>query len=238
MSSTPAANPLRFGIAVLSLCLAAVAQALAQPSTPPEKARRLEALLPDGSTVLVRRYADFNADGVRDAVVVAHRRDRADDPRTLVIAFGHPAGGYTLSLRSDTAIPEVATGGAAARDGFDELQVLRNTFTISRYGGSSVQHSERWQFRFQDGDWFLIGERLSTGGNRVRCPTLSPRTEARADETCVGYTVDSNFVTGRQQITHLFDGEATRNAVVRRALPKKALVRLAEFSPQPWAPFP
>lgn len=128
-----------------------------------------EAFIPAGYAVLHRAGADFNGDGLRDVLLVLANQADPDAGRPLLILFRDPAGGYTLSIRTDQAVPEAATGGAAANDGFDGIRLRGNTFIISRYGGSSVRHADAWQFRYQQGVWVLIGEMLAASGPGGRC---------------------------------------------------------------------
>jgi hypothetical protein len=187
--------------------------------------------------VLTRTAADFNGDGLQDVLLVLVKKADPEGDRPLLVLFRAAAGGYTLSIRTDRAIPEAGTGGAASNDGFDGIRVRGNTFVISRYGGSSVRHSDAWQFRYQQGEWVLIGETLEAGGPGVSCPGV-PQDRTLA---CTGYRIDTNFLTRRQVITAdytdgLRDKEVSR--VTRRTLPAGKSVRLADFEPRPLAPMP
>jgi len=96
-------------------------------------------------------------------LLVLAKKAVADADRPLLILFRDPNSGYRLSVRTDQAIPEPGSGGAAANDGFDGVKVVRNTFIISRYGGSSVRSPDAWQFRFQYSDWVLIARSRRAG---------------------------------------------------------------------------
>jgi hypothetical protein len=224
-------------VALLGAALLAAGTAAAQPPAMAGAAPTVDKFVPPGYRVLLRATADFNGDGLRDVLLVLARKGDADADRPLLILFRDPAGGYTLSIRADRAIPETAAGGAAANDGFDGVKVRGNTFVISRYGGSSVRHSDEWQFRFQEGEWVLIGEALTAAGPGVVCPGALDN----QDLICTGYKIDTNFLTRRQVVTADYadvarDKDASR--VVRRTLPAGRLVRLAEFEPRRWAPMP
>lgn len=228
---------LRLRAAILLAALVLATGAAAQPPPVPGTAPTVDKFVPPGYRVLLRAAADFNGDGLQDVLLVLVKKADPDGNRTLLILFREAAGGYTLSIRSDQAIPETGTGGAVSNDGFDRIRVRGNTFVIARYGGSSVRHADAWQFRYQQGEWVLIGETLTAAGPGVGCPGAPDN----KDLVCTGYKIDTNFLTRRQVITADYvdvarDKDASR--VVRRTLPAGKLVSLAEFEPRPWAPMP
>jgi hypothetical protein len=145
--------------------------------------------------------------------------------------FKRRAGRYVQSIRIDHAVPEPGSGGAATADGFEFIKVRRKTFVIGQYGGSSVNHATAWQFRYQNQNWYLIGELTNTGGIDVTCP----RSFGLVAAQCLGYKVDTNFVTGRQISTAygiLRESHEETTRVIRRTLGKKKLMLLADFEPR------
>ena len=219
------------------LCALGNVAALAEVPPSPRFGTAVESFIPTGYSPIAQEQADFNGDGRLDVVLVVASKADPDADRPLLILFRRPSGGFVLSHRSDRAIPERATGGIASPDGFAGLRVERNTFLIAEYGGSSVRSSTRWRFRFQDGDWFLIGETLRLDGAGVEC--LNPK--LAGDRECLGYQIDTNFLTGRQIIKHDYHDLAAdqdRTQMIRRTVRVEKLVRLVDFEPRPWAAIP
>lgn len=215
----------------LALLLAIVMQCetstvLAQPTN---QAVFRDFVPPDYSVVL-QNEADLNGDGLPDLLLVLKKIGESDTPRPLVVLFQERAGQYALSIRTDKAIPESGSGGVASTDGFDGIKMTRNGFVISQFGGSSVRHSFDWKFRYQDGDWYLIGETELIGGPGVSCPPI----KRRKAPPCGAYKMDTNFLTRKQIGTVYFD-EGTYT--VRRTTPKRDLIRLADFYPEAWSGF-
>ena len=84
-------------------------QAAAQADAPviPSTGETVEAFVPRGFHVHSRKDADFNGDGLVDAVLVFEGDDevlRYEQPRPLVVLFAQPGGGYRLSVRSDEVV--------------------------------------------------------------------------------------------------------------------------------------
>ena len=200
----------------------------AAPSSHAQHSAPIESLIPSGYSLFLQVDGDLNSDGLADALVVLASQSDPENVRPLLVLLRSPAGGYALSARAEHAIPEGISGGVAAADGFDELKISNNTFSISHYGGSSVVNAERWQFRFQQGDWYLIGETYSASGFLQWCPP-TPQAEGLQ---CTRYEVDTNLLTGTQMLTvDYVDGENDLRRELRYSLPERPLVRLVEFTP-------
>jgi hypothetical protein len=192
----------------------------------------LASFVPEGYRINVNKKADFNADGIQDALLVLVSEKDKDAPRPLVILFGEGKGQYKLSLRNDEAIPETGSGGAAQTDGFAGVALKGTGFVIRQEGGSSVRNLISWQFRFQANKWLLIGETIETGGIGVKCPHWKNNFV-----DCESWKLDTNFLTGRQELTHFTDGEgpAGRKQYVRQ-LKTIVPIALEKFSATPQGP--
>ncbi len=205
--------------------------------------QRLEPLIasfiPEGYAPIAKGQADFNGDGLVDVVLVVARLADPDPEadRPLLVLFRRPDGAFVLSHRSDRAIPTKGMGGTASQDGFAGLRVERNTFLIEKYGGSSVREDASWRFRFQDSDWFLIGETSGAYGEGVDCPGATPA----GRRVCMGYEVDTNFLTRRQIIKiRYYDPVSAKYStqLMRRTVRVERHVRLGDFEPLNWAVIP
>jgi hypothetical protein len=223
-------------IVAAAACSFAACGAGAADAIVPTGRGSIQSFVPKGYAVIAEAKADFNGDGIGDrALVIANRAD-PEAPRPLLLLFGEANGGFVLAARSDKAIPEAASGGAAYPDGFDGLKAERNTLLIRQEGGSSVRTSSSWRFRFQDNGWFLIGETIDTSGLNVTCPDRA----APASLQCTGYRVDTNFLTGNQIITSAYV-DLVSEKDVERLLRRKAHVKpvpLADFEPRYWSDLP
>lgn len=207
---------IQFGIVHLLVGAIAHAQSYSQAA--------VEDFVPPDYAIILRKDADFNNDGRLDVILVLSKKNDSYAPRPLLVLFREAAGGYSLSIRSDQAIPEAISGGVASTDGFNGIKIKRNGFVISQFSGSSVRYSYDWQFRFQGGDWYLIGETKLIGGPGVSCPPLKQKKVS----PCGAYKIETNFITGNQIGTVYFDdGSHT----VRRTTQKRDLVRLSDFPP-------
>jgi hypothetical protein len=223
-------------IATLSLGAAMPAD---QPPAIAKEGPTIKSFAPAGHEILEQHKADFNGDGVLDAVLVIQRRGETDPEasRPLLVLFGTDRGGFRLAARADEAIPSPSSGGVADQDGFAGLKVRGNTFFIKRYGGSTIREEDSYQFRYQAGGWYLIGEThdISTVADfKVPdCPLISAAQKAH----CVGYKVDTNLST-RQQIVSVYLDDSDQGVVSRRSVEIQRPVRLETFSPDWTVPVP
>lgn len=217
---------------VAALSLAAATAAEQRPAIPNE-GPTIKSFVPAGYELLEEHKGDFNGDGTPDAVLAIGKQDETDPDasRPLLILFGTDRSGFRIALRAEKAIPSTSTGGAAAEDGFAGLKVRGNTLIIRRYGGSTIREEDSYQFRYQDRDWYLIGEThdVSTVADfkMQDCPLISAVQKAH----CVGYKVETNWST-RQQIVTVYLDDSDEGAVFHRSVQVKRPVRLETFSPR------
>lgn len=187
-------------------------------------ARTLEGVIPEDWTELrdadgepVRVVGDLNKDGVQDAATVIEKAvpGEGEAPeRALLIAFGKPDGSYKLSIIADHVLLRADEGGVWG-DPFDGLEINRGSLVVSEYGGSNWRWYNRYRFRYQDADWFLIGMTSGTYFNGGEEP------EEQATEE------DYNLLTGDYIIKgHEENGKAH---VEKGNRGKKPLVKLRDF---------
>lgn len=184
----------------------------------------IDAIIPDGWKILEKYQGelaiaegDLNKDNIPDIAVVIEKKISEEEeapPRALLIAFGTSNGSYELSIIADNVMLKADEGGIWG-DPFDELSIDKGSVLVSDYGGSNWRWYNKYRFRFQDEDWYLIG--VTVGSYFTGTHTLE-----NADE------VDYNLLTGDYHIrTTDDDGEIIINKGNKR---RKELIKLREFN--------
>ena len=109
-----------------------------------------------GEKILVK--GDLNQDGVNDLALVIEgtAKDGSSAPRILIIAFSKEDGTYERSVIARDAILRSDEGGIWG-DPFEGISIQKGTIHMSFYGGSAWKWANRYQFRYQENDWYLIG---------------------------------------------------------------------------------
>jgi hypothetical protein len=217
----------------------------------PEAAATPAAFVPNGYVIEQQEEADFNEDGQRDvALLVVPECPETEAPtgsadqtscraegRLLAILFRQGESGYRLSVTN-----AVSSGVGVHGDHFDGMKVHGRTLSLSG-GGSScagqVGNNATFQFRFQDGDWYLIGtvERMwhlsdeCDGGGFDANATYCAELKLPSTQACTEVSRSTNFNTSAQEATWtvvpIADREKERKVVRREAVPRKPLRRLA-----------
>lgn len=181
----------------------------------------MSGFIPAGWKLIKSAEGDLNKDGLPDVAGVLEEQPEtppspADDgsSRVLFIALAKAGGGYRLSVQSNKAILRSGQGGAFG-DPFDHISVDRGSLFLRFYGGSSERWSYDYQFRLQNGGWFLIGvttqvsntntdEGASEDFNLLTGKMISTTTDAR------GKTLKKTSNRGKRKLVNLssFDAEA------------------------------
>ncbi|MNN83368.1 hypothetical protein D3C81_2004010 [compost metagenome] len=105
--------------------------------------------------------------------------------------------------------------GGVWGDPFDSLQIERGTIVVSDYGGSNWRWYDKYRFRFQDNDWYLIGATMG----EYYTGTQTPDT---------GNEEDYNLLTGDYKIRKVDEnGKATTQKGNRG---RKELIKLKDFN--------
>jgi hypothetical protein len=195
--------------------LAAFAAVPAFSSTPvfPESGISAEAFVPSGWKIMAQAEGDLNKDGIPDAALVLRESaeekegaDTADMKRILVILFGASSGGYKLSATSKEAVLCKDCGGVFG-DPFVGIKIVRGVIVIDHYGGSRNRWGYTHRWRYQDGDWFLVG--------------LTSRQEDILEGT--SEVTDINLITGNRIVEKgRIEGKmkSTRSQAPKTPLPK------------------
>ena len=205
--------------------------AFAQTAAPlrlPATGPHLASFIPAGYGILTAGKAtgDLNRDGRPDVALVLRplaedsTKDQIDSlpPRLLLVLLRTPAG-YRRAAQSAQLIRCKGCGGVWG-DPFESVAIERGVLTVFHYGGSSAHWNVTTKFRFQQGDFYLIGEsRVSYHTSRY-CGQAGWQFQ------------ETNFVTGeyRQET----DSERCRPLVRKRGRrPPQPLRRLADYAVAP-----
>jgi hypothetical protein len=137
---------------------------------------------PKGAEKIIETRGDLDKDGIEEAVFAYQAKDSAQS-RTLYICK-ITAGKYRLWKKNTSVLWPGSEFGAG--DNEIDISIKSNVLCISQtfYSNSRSSMDYKSKFRFQDGDWYLIG---STCNAVMNC---------YFDDTC-----DINFMTGKVQIT-------------------------------------
>lgn len=111
------------------------------------------------------KEADLNGDGRLDAAMVISsgeqlntdaQGERAFAKHVLILALRGSDGKLHRSIVSDAAVLDGDEGGVFG-DPFESLSIERSTVVIKHYSGSRDRWSYTHRYRYQNGEWTLIG---------------------------------------------------------------------------------
>lgn len=149
-----------FAIAVLGM-------AAASPQLPslPTTGKSMQAFVPKGWHVLSITTGDIDADKDADTVL-ALASDAEDDPATtgaprLLVFLLKEKGGYKLAASSDKAIL-CKTCGGSKDDPFRSPTIEGGDVVVRHETTGAKNITTTHRFRYQDGNWYLIGKQAST----------------------------------------------------------------------------
>jgi hypothetical protein len=159
----------RFSTGVIflaALCVPTFAQEIKRPPLAvPESADAAAKFVPRGWRLEPEtlKEADLNADGRPDAAFVISNGANLNDPNVvkhvLVLALRGSDGKLHVSVVNDAAVLDGDEGGVFG-DPFQGLSIARGVVEIQHYGGSRDRWSFTHKYRFQNGQWELIGLQL------------------------------------------------------------------------------
>lgn len=218
--------------------LAVVASPAAQAQSFPTSAPTPAGFIPNGYRVLPegRATGDLNADGRPDFVLALAptatteagpapaTNDNIPFPRLLVVLW-RTATGYELACAARRALLCKECGGAFG-DPFAGLAIAKGVLTIQHYGGSSRRWSVTGKFRYQQGDFYQIGETYNLmQANAYDCPALP-------DHRPGDVYRDTNLLTGAYESVKVSE-ECQLLENRRGHQPVRRLRRLVAYAPAP-----
>jgi hypothetical protein len=107
-------------------------------------------------------FGDFNKDGLKDVAVILvdsiYEKITGDGNRSLIILRG-TKNGYILSSYCDSAVLCIGCGGVHG-DPFESVSFTNNQLVLKHIVGSSYRSELTTRFRYQNGNWVLIGETI------------------------------------------------------------------------------
>lgn len=159
----------------------------------PAVGKNIPGFIPKGFDTLATTSGDLNKDGLADLALVL--RSIAEDsvvgdaevPDRILLILFKEADGYRLAGRSDKAIMCKQCGGIFG-DPFAGITIAKGVLVIDHYGGSNWRWSYTHRFRYQQGDFYLIGQTSNSYWNVVMCEKL--------DDFAGRKYKDENLVTG------------------------------------------
>jgi hypothetical protein len=150
-------------ILLAAFCALTSAQEIKRPPLQvPESADAAAKFVPRGWRLEPEtlKEADLNGDGRPDAAFVISNGGDANDStvvkHVLVLALRGGDGKLHVSVVNDAAVLDGDEGGVFG-DPFQGLSVARGVVAIQHYGGSRDRWSFTHKYRFQNGEWELIG---------------------------------------------------------------------------------
>jgi len=192
-----------------------------------QQGKSVEALVPEGWEHM-EAVGDLNKDGIQDLVIIATSNNEEKilvnetgyrhnmNPPHLAIYFGQSTGDYTLFKKYENLFPEI--------DEFRTINIyheindrgaLRIGYSIFSSAGSSYNNNNSYVFRFQKGDFYLIGKDES-GFSRY---------SGEATE------VSENYITHKRQTKtyNVFEEHEGKENEKWTTIPRKPLQRLGTF---------
>jgi hypothetical protein len=183
---------------------------------------RVRDFVPAGWDTLATAKGDLNKDSLADVAVVIQRKkttSSAEDgfpeaePRLLLVLFGARTG-LNLACQSNVAIL-LADAGGAMGDPFEQLAIERGTLVTGFYGGSRDKWNMSYRYRYQQGDFYLIGAD-AWGGNES-----------------YAYKYSYNLLTGRLQVEAQHEETPGKNRKYQKVVKPANLPLLKSF--EPWS---
>ena len=131
----------------------------------------LKAFVEQNTKPIAVESADLNGDGLKDFIVVLEKQkakldddDIMENQRPLLIIVRGKDNQLTVAKRNEKMVYCSTCGGVSLGDAFQGVQVGRNTFTISQYGGSAWRwiDTARFNYSARDKTWQLVRVRLES----------------------------------------------------------------------------
>lgn len=176
---------------------------------------------PEGWKIVGSCSTDFNNDKIIDKAYVIQENKKTiskndectGEPfnrKELIIQFGQSNGQYKTNYKTLKVFGE-CNWGIQGTDAFAEIGKRNNTLKLSFSTGGTLRSSLSYYFRYQDGDWFLIGyDEIS-----YQVPYEDK------------YIKEINYLTGKQDSYEIINGKSSPTKTSN--IGKTRLLKLSEI---------
>ncbi|AOY76772.1 hypothetical protein [Clostridium formicaceticum] len=175
-----------------------------------KETKDINSLIPDGWHIFeqikgepVKVEGDLNKDNILDIAAVIEKNTSVNEseapPRSLLIAFGNNDNTYSLSIIADNVILSADEGGVFG-DPFDSLKIDRGSIVVSDYGGSNWRWYNKYRFRYQANDWYLIG--VTMGSYFTGNTTMDNADEEDYNLLTGDYIIKRTDENGKRKVTN------------------------------------
>ncbi|MGB4774396.1 MAG: hypothetical protein WBP45_04435 [Daejeonella sp.] len=185
-----------------------------------------KAFIPKGFDTLTTYNVDLNKDRQQDKVLVLYDKKENDKDnfdeidRKLIILFKE-GNIWRKVAETDNAVLCKKCGGVFG-DPFEGISIENNSLIIMHYGGSSWRWAYTHRFRYQNNNFYLIGQTSHSFWNVEMCEKL--------DDFLATEYKDENFITGRYEYRKMDDKKCKwlKNEKGKHAV--KPLQKLTDFT--------
>lgn len=137
---------------------------IAQGALPPEEkpeidVREIEIPIPKGTKLLASEYGDLDKDGIDELVVVYDLLDEPDDGdgnKRSIVVYSAGKDSWKAIDQSKSAVRGSSEGGMMG-DPYDGIEIKKGVLIVYHNGGSRWKWSDTDKYRYQHGQFELIG---------------------------------------------------------------------------------
>lgn len=117
-----------------------------------------ERILNQPATIMGQADGDLDKDGIAEKAVVFESLEGEDETgmARILIIYKQESGKWVEWVNTDQAVLSADEGGMMG-DPFDGIDITKGILIINHWGGSSWKWSHTDKYRFQKGDFYLIG---------------------------------------------------------------------------------
>lgn len=190
----------------------------------PAEGKTYKDFIPKGYDTLAIAHGDLDKDGQADmAIVMSDKLEREDRNteinRPLLIAF-KDGDKYKTVFKGTNVILCYACGGVMG-DPFVGISIHKGVLKTNHYGGSAWRWAMTRVFRYQNGDFYLIGQTDESYWSVKQCENLG-------DEFAGTKYEDINLITGSRVIKEISE-ECELLVDKKDKITVKPLVKMAKL---------
>jgi hypothetical protein len=185
---------MRYFVGIILILLAGVVSGQTVLSKIPASGASYSAFVPTGYDTLAIARGDLNNDKLEDLALVlkskkedGNAEDKFDPPQRLLVVILKSNVGYKTAVKSDSAILCLGCGGIFG-DPFAAIEIRKGVLIIHHFGGSNWRWGYTHRYRYQQNDFYLIGETSRAIHSAMYCDKLKDH---------VGTLEDVNYLTGQ-----------------------------------------